>query len=581
MPFYPSRKLTILALDPSVRGGRGILRTQIEIPNECLDPGPRGYRVHVIDYDSTTDLFREPARIPAGANVENAEPKDPFEDWSDAQLLASEQFRAFMTYGIIMKTLARFEYALGRRLSWSFGAHQIQVAPQAFADANAFYSDRAQGLFFGYFPSIDGKRLIYSCLSHEVIVHETTHALLDGLRERYTDPSSPQQAGFHEGMADIVALLSILSAQSVVERVVDLGLKAASGNTIKRAHITAKKLRESGLFALAQQMGSELAGVHGHALRRSVTLPPRDDYLAAGGEYTEAHSCGEVLVAAVLNAYIAVWVERLKAIGDQSKLDRKRAAEEGSELAGHLLTVCIRAIDFCPPTDIEFGDFASALLTADAELNPRDDKYSLRPALLASFRAYGIKPTSAGLKGRQDGSWDPPPDPTAFRYDRTHFDNMKSDPDELFRFLWENRTPLALNDQAHTRVLSVRPCVQTGRDGFILRETVAEYHQRLQLYARELGRVDIKKPRDMPGDTEVVLYGGNAVVFDEYGHVKYNIGKSVLDAERQTKRLAYLWEHGAFDRGASKTRAFAQIHLRRGTDWYRAVGTKKPPKKRR
>ena len=48
------------------------------------------------------------------------------------------------------------------------------------------------------------------------------HALLDGLRERYMDPSSPLQAGFHEGFADIVALLSILSAESVVAKVVDL-----------------------------------------------------------------------------------------------------------------------------------------------------------------------------------------------------------------------------------------------------------------------------------------------------------------------------------------------------------------------
>ena len=35
---------------------------------------------------------------------------------------------------------AQFERALGRRLSWSFGGHQIKVAPHAFAEANAFYS---------------------------------------------------------------------------------------------------------------------------------------------------------------------------------------------------------------------------------------------------------------------------------------------------------------------------------------------------------------------------------------------------------------------------------------------------------
>src|SRR5258708_14073616 len=540
MSYYPTRKLTIFALDPSVTVGKAILRTQIEIPNDHLDDGPRGYRFYIVDYDSTKDSFYSPIPIARGVNEASQAPADPFEKKSDAELLKSPAFHAFMTYGIVMKTLSRFESALGRRLSWGFGGHQIQVAPHAFADANAFYADKAQGLYFGYFPSADGKRWIYSCLSHEVVAHETTHALLDGLRERYTDPSAWQQGCFHEGFADIVALLSILSAQSVVEKVIDLGLPATARDTIRRADITHDALKNSGLFGLAQEMGSELAAVHGHALRRSIALQPRTDYLTSA-EFEEPHSCGELLVAAVLNAYLDVWVKRLQAIGDEDELDRTRAAEEGAELSDRLLTVCIRAIDYCPPTDIEFGDFASALLKVDSELNPRDDKYSLRESLLSNFLAYGIKPTGGG---RRKGLWDRPIDGDLFCYDRTHFDSLKTDPDEMFRFLWENRKVFKLNDQAFTRVLSVRPCVRTGRDGFILRETVAEYHQQLKVFARELARLGIKKPAAMPPDQEVTLYGGNAVIFDEYDHVKYSIGKSIMDKQRQSKRLAYLWEIG-------------------------------------
>jgi hypothetical protein len=570
MSHYPWRKLTIIALDPSVKNAKGILKTQIEIPNELLQAGPRGYRAFIIDYDSSTDSFRHPKKVAAPRKQHPHAPPDPFATHKDSALLENPEFHAFMTYGIVMKTLARFEFALGRRLSWSFGSHQIQVAPHAFSDANAFYSDHAQGLFFGYFPSSDGKRKVYTCLSHEIVAHETTHALLDGLRERYTDPSSPQQAGFHEGFADIVAILSILSAQSVVERVVDLGLPQGRGGTIRRANVSAERLKNSGLFGLAQEMGSELAGVHGHALRRSISLPPRKDYLVSG-ECDEPHTCGEILVAAVLNAFLAIWVGRLKALGDNSGLDRERAAEEGSELANHLLSVCIRAIDYCPPTDILFGDFVSALLTVDSELNPSDAKYRLRDHLLAAFVSYGISPTSKGRGDRQLGSWDPPPDHDNFVYDRTHFESMKSDPDELFRFLWENRLAFKLHDQAHTRVLSVRPCTRIGRDGFTLRETVAEYHQTLKLFASELASLRIRKPPDMPKDTEVTLYGGNAVIFDEYGQVKYNIGKSIMDSTRQTSRLAYLWDHGAFNPGASKARAFSRLHVRRNTDWFRSV----------
>jgi hypothetical protein len=576
MPYYPTRKLTILALDPSVRDGGRILRTQIEIPNESLSAGPRGYRVHVIDYDATTGAWRAPARLPAGVNCESAPPRDPFEDTADDKLLADRSFRAFMTYGIIMKTLARFEFALGRRIGWSFGGHQIQVAPHAFSDANAFYSVDTQGLHFGYFPSADGRRRVYSCLSHEIVAHETTHALLDGLRERYMDPSSPQQAGFHEGFADIVALLSLLSAQSVVAKVVDLGMPRRDGASLRRAAVTPERLRRSGLFGLAQEMGAELAGIHGQALRRSIALEPRADYLTSG-DYDEAHDSGEVLVAAVLNAYLEVWVNRLQAIGDQTTLDRRRAAEEGAEIADRLLTMCIRAIDYCPPTDLQFRDFASAILTADWELNPRDEKYKIRASLLKSFRAYGIEPSSLGSKGRQEGSWDPPPEGTRFRSDRTHFDSMKADPQELFLFLWENRAAFKLNEQAHTRVLSVRPAVRTGRDGFILRETVAEYHQQITLFARELEAYGIARPEGMPADTPVTLYGGNAVIFDEYGQVKYNIGNAIMDRKRdevqarQSRRLEDLWRAGAFERGATKARAFSRMHLRRGTAWYHSV----------
>ena len=401
---------------------------------------------------------------------------------------------------------------------------------------------------------------MFTCLSHEIVVHETTHALLDGLRERYMDPSSPQQAGFHEGFADIIALLSILSAQSVVEKLVDLGMPNVNADTIWRRNMTPENLRNSALLGLAQQMGSELSGIHGQALRRSVSLPPSRDYLESP-QYYEPHTCGEVLVAAVLNAYLEVWINRLRAIGDQAKLDRKRAAEEGAELADRLLTVFVRAIDYCPPTDLQFCDFASGVLTADWELNPKDDKYNIRASLLKWFREFGIDPKSKGQSGRQEGSWDPPPDCDIFEYDRTHCDSMKSDPDELFRFLWENRAAFRLNEEANTRVLSVRPCLRTGRDGFVLHETVVEYHQQLTVFARELSRLDIRQPKGMPDDTEVTLYGGNAVIFDEFGQVKYNIGNSILahddkSQKRQSDRLQYLWDNGAFSPGASRRERF-------------------------
>src|SRR5262249_26909715 len=72
--------------------------------------------------------------------------------------------------------------------------------------------------------SRDGKP-VFTGLSHDGVAHETTHALLDGLRRRYMERSTPDQAAFHEGFADIVAVLSMFSLPDVV----DAGLDLASG----------------------------------------------------------------------------------------------------------------------------------------------------------------------------------------------------------------------------------------------------------------------------------------------------------------------------------------------------------------
>ena len=221
-----TRRVTVIAQDPSVRRGRRIVTGEVAIPREDLREGPWGHRVQVVDYDASLDRYRIPKPIAAQ--------DDPFKGKDPDRLIADPEFHAWNCYAIVMSTLARFEFALGRRVAWSFGGHQIKVAPHAFADANAFYSRQDESILFGYFQG--RKDTVFTCLSHDVISHETTHALLDGLRERYMDPSSPDQAAFHEGFADVVALLSVFAMPGVVERIVDLSETGTEGERrIRRA----------------------------------------------------------------------------------------------------------------------------------------------------------------------------------------------------------------------------------------------------------------------------------------------------------------------------------------------------------
>jgi hypothetical protein len=549
-PSPRTRLLTVIAQDPSVRvpgKSRAILRTQIEVPAEELRPGPWGYRVQVVDYDVSTDTFYKPR----DAELEG----DPYRDVPDAILLADPAFHCQNVYALVMQTLARFEFALGRHVSWSFSGHQLQVIPHAFADANAFYSRDDHALLLGYFPGRRG--MVFTCLSHDVIVHETTHALLDGLRARYDDPSSPDQAAFHEGFSDVIALLSVFSLPRVAEVVIDMTAPGRKHDQIDLESVSLERLRDSGLLGLAEQMGEELGLVRGNALRRSVKLAPSPDYYRHQEEYFEPHQRGEILVAAMMNAFLEVWSQRLKSLGERQGggLDRARVVEDGAKIAATLLTMSIRALDYAPPVDLQFGDFLSAILTGDTEVRPDDSLFDLRRILLAGFRSYGIEPSS---NAGGFGTWLPAPQ--GLRYDRTHFEAMQRDPDEVFRFVWENRKPLKLCDEAYTRVLSVRPCLRIGPDGFALHETVAEFFQILEVRARELGSYRIRQPDGMPDSQEVRIFGGGTLIFDEYGRLKYHVHNNVLNAKRQGPRLDYLWKYGFLKPGGAALRRLSSIH---------------------
>jgi hypothetical protein len=587
-----TRTLTILAQDPAVRDADGqLLRAHVEIPAEALAAGPWGHRLQIIDYDASTGTLYAPRDAPYD-DIDQGAYVDPYEHATDDELLGDPQFHAQNVYTIAMRTLAYFEQALGRRVSWGFGGHQLKVAPHAFADANAFYSSQDEALVFGYFPDTEPRRtaqgdrsgMVFSCLSHDVVAHESTHALIDGLRHRFTDPSSPDQAGFHEGVADVVALLSVFSLPGIVNILLDFDLvrgqrvrrDSNTQPTIAKAKLTVEALRQSALLGLAEEMGSAMSGVRGHPLRCAGDLAPSTKYLEQA-EFREPHRRGEILLAAMINTFLEMWIARIGAVREvrAGELDRGRVVEEGVAAADYLLMMAIRALDYTPPVDLHFSDFVSAMITADWEIRPNDAKYNLRDILLNTFAAYGIAPASLGTKDRP-GCWTPGTS-GPLSYERTHFEPMLRDADEVFWFIWENREALGVFEGAWGRVLSVRPCLRIAPDGFALRETVVEFMQEIELAASELADVrehkgghdrggGIDRPVGLPDGQKVRLYGGNTLIFDEYGRLKYNIHNGLTDVKRQTERIAYLWAAGFFSPDAERLSGFASMHLRRALD---------------
>jgi hypothetical protein len=578
--------MTVIAQDPSVRLNGSIVTAKIAVPAEELADGPVGYRLQLIDYDSTTRTLYGTHSLPKSYETEPAA-------WQSGELriINDYRFHAQNTYALVMKTLARFEFALGRRLGWSFKTHQLKVAPHAMYDANAFYSPELEGLAFGYFRGTSGAP-VYTCLSHDIIVHETSHALIDALRERYLDPSNPDQAAFHEGLADVIALLSVFALPEVVKHLLQSPRPTRAATTlIGREKVTPEALQCSALFRLAEEMGGEIEGFRGEALRQSAILKP-DPGLQATAEFLEPHRRGELFVAAVMQGFINAWADRIRDSGvpGQKSYPLAHVAEEGADMAETLATMWIRALDYMPPVHMEFGDALSAALTSDLEVRPDDSRYQLRQNMLKQFGAYGFQPAS---KRRSPvGIWDAPP--PGLRYDRVRFESMRSDKDEVFRFIWDNREKLELRDGAYTQVLSVRPCVRTGIDGFMVRETVAEYYQVARLTPQELkmkgimapptylarleelkkdrqpGHQDANGPTDEEDDALTTpLYGGGTLIFDEYGQVKYWVHNDVFGS-RQSQRLEYLWNQGLLkadkNRARYKAARFSALHRLRALD---------------
>src|SRR3981189_438282 len=223
-----SRRLRIFAFDPSLAQRTETTTIQeivIRVPWERgpdggrLPSGPVGEYIEVVDVD------------PASAVV------DPPVNLDDPNLLAQDglapsegnpQFHQQMVYAVAMATIGHFERALGRVALWATRrqtpkesptrewrrefVRRLRIYPHALRDQNAYYSPSKKALLFGYFSVLAKDEYntpgttVFACLSHDIVAHETTHALLAGVHPRFNEPSNPDVQAFHEGFADIVAM---------------------------------------------------------------------------------------------------------------------------------------------------------------------------------------------------------------------------------------------------------------------------------------------------------------------------------------------------------------------------------------
>jgi len=254
------RRLRGYAFDPGLSQRFDTARINeivFRIPWEDVAPGPVGEYVEVVDYDPASKCFYEPVNL---KGLEGSDGEDPDE--------SNPKFHQQFVYAVTMMTIRNFERAFGRKVIWSprrdetkppgeweTFVRRLRIYPHAFRGANAYYSPEKKALLLGYFPAAAGARgaqlpggLVFTCLSHDIVAHETAHALLDSIRPKYLAASNRDLLAFHEAFADIVALFQHFSFPQVLSHQI--------------AQTRGDLATESLLGRLAQQFG-EATGLRG------------------------------------------------------------------------------------------------------------------------------------------------------------------------------------------------------------------------------------------------------------------------------------------------------------------------------
>jgi hypothetical protein len=557
--------MTVLAQDPTVVGPKGPVRARIPVPAERLQRGPRGHRFAVVDEEAGAGQAAEPVVLTDG------DPWTYVDRWrraSQGRLAQDPGFRAQNVYAVAAHTLALVEQNLGRPVPWFSGTPELRLIPQAEVKAAAFYSREQGAVLFGWLPPFGDRPALHTALSYDVIAHEVTHAILDGLRPRFADPGLPDQLAFHEALADLVALLSVFTLDGVAEALlgsVDGRVRLDDGGS------RAQTLLDSPLARLAEQLGSHRRDGGGDAdhpaLRWSALLAAGTDW-KKDPRFAEPHRRSEVLVAAFMQTLIAMWVGRLAplSVAADGTLDAARVAEEGVKSAQHLLGMLLRALDYLPPVDLEFADVLDAVLTADRRLAP-DDDHGYRTALRRTFERFGIRPPRHHIVD-EDGVAAPhrgadaderllgaAPDPDAgdlgLRYEHLNLAALRTSPEEIYQFLWNNAGVLQVDVRFPTRIERVLSSTRVGPDGLVVTEILADYTQTRTVTAGALPS-GLTAPPGMAAGDVVELRGGGVLVFDQFGRFRLHQRQPLLDAARQQRRLRHLVGQG--------TQPFALLH---------------------
>ena len=212
-------QVPIIVKDPEVTDFKEVPPTErVTIEEEFFLDGPISSRVAVVDFDEDSGAllagtpFRAPAKTTGFGHYHLGEENN----------LHARDFIRVSVFGTVYKTLDMFEEpdALGRRIRWAFDGPQLLIVPRAGDWQNAFYQRASRSLQFFFFKAAHGAGpVVYTSQSQDIIAHETTHAILDGIAPDLYDATLPEALALHEAVSDLASVLTAFRSRQLAQRV--------------------------------------------------------------------------------------------------------------------------------------------------------------------------------------------------------------------------------------------------------------------------------------------------------------------------------------------------------------------------
>ena len=349
--------------------------------DEVFLDGPITSRVAILDFDEKTGALRKPVKLGgtdkvARYNVPDGGGKTKANNPND------RGFQAVSVLGGVLHALHLFESndVLGRAVEWAFDSKQLLVIPRAGHWRNAYYERATSSLQFFSFPGDDIVPTVHTSLSLDIVSHEAGHAILDAIAPHLYDCVTPQSLALHEAVGDLTALFATLNRDRLRRRLLEAGDYSIEGSNAYTRIATAFGHYGTGDESLRTMWNTK---------KLNQVKNPND-----------THGLSEVLSGAIYEMLVWAYKDWWKKLSPT--LDTKQANKALDIAAGMIRRVAFRGLDYLPPGEVSFADYARASIAADTVSNPNDPECRVALINICKARKIGNKKDMAYVDPKLD-----------------------------------------------------------------------------------------------------------------------------------------------------------------------------------